>query len=86
MRFVQTFGAGCGYAVCKAFPLQFASLETIEMNATQKTAFRKLREHWGRMGFKRLGRSSNYMAINLDFVQPTIAEAMKSYERRKRAA
>lgn len=86
MRFVQTFGAGCGYAVCKAFPLQFASLETIEMNATQKTAFRKLREHWGRMGFKRLGRSSNYMAINLDFVQPTIAEAMKSYEKRKRAA
>jgi hypothetical protein len=86
MRFVQTFGAGCGYAIGKAFPLQFASLETIEMNATQKTAFRKLREHWGRIGFKRLGKNSNYMAINLDHLQPSIEEAMQSYEKRKSAS
>lgn len=86
MRFVQTFGAGCGYAIGKAFPLQFASLETIEMNAAQKTAFRKLREHWGRIGFKRLGNNSDYMAINLDHLQPSIEEAMQSYEKRKRAS
>jgi hypothetical protein len=86
MRFVKTFGAGCGYAIGKAFPLQFASTDAPTLSPERTAAFRKLREHWSRIGFKRLGKNSDYMAINLDKLQPTADDALASYEQRKSAS
>jgi hypothetical protein len=83
-RFLETFGAGCGIAICKPFPLQFEYgakkrpewVERMKLGSfeqDQKTATGKLEGYWGRLGFARL-LDTPYWAMNLGLVQPTRAD------------
>lgn len=83
-RFLDLFEDGCGYAICKPFPLQYeagrrkdpavlARLDTSRFVSDEKAAFRKLTEYWKRLGFHSLGRSG-YMVMNLDCRRPTLRE------------
>ncbi len=63
-RLINVLGVGCGLIVGKPFPL-VAHDDTLGGNraAALNAGQRRLRRHWQRMGFERLGRSAIY-ALN----------------------
>lgn len=67
-RLMDLFGGGCGIVACNPSPLQHshswtedrelrARLALDRFTSTEAVARRKLRSYWGRLGFRRIGRS-----------------------------
>jgi hypothetical protein len=85
-KMIDLLGGGCGLAVCWAYPLnpdagEFAKVpagwiprhggEAEEMEARQK-----LRRHFGRMGFRRVGRT-RYDALSVSQATPTLEDIVR---------
>ncbi len=67
-RLIETLGGGCGLVACKPFPLQLnpdlcrdgefkAKMQLDEFERDEETAFGRIRKHWSKLGFERVGRS-----------------------------
>jgi hypothetical protein len=81
LRLINLFGQDGAAVLLMPFPLQFddaswtpqeAALEAARMGVprlTQQEALGKLRTHWSRMGFRRLG-TGDYYALNPEFLRP----------------
>lgn len=87
-RLMNVFEPDDGLVVCKPFPLQFdsmqrrspverASLGLEGFSCTEAQAYRRLREYWSRLGFRRLGRSP-YFALSPVNVHPTFEQLYDS--------
>lgn len=84
-RTIQQFGHGCGYVVLKPVPLQIEPIRSAsdeswrtEMALEQfptdiEAGVRRLRAYYGLLGFQ-LIPDSEWMAINLDFMRPSLAD------------
>lgn len=85
-KMIDLLGGGCGLAVSWACPLnpdadEFARLPAgwIQRHAgknEEKEARRKLRRHFRRMGFRRVGRT-RYDALSLSQVTPTLEDIVR---------
>lgn len=63
-RIIDVLGVGCGLIVCKPFPLGAREDNAgAERTGILRAGKRRLRRHWQRRGFERLGRSEIY-ALN----------------------
>lgn len=84
-RTIQQFGHGCGYVVLKPVPLQIEPIRSASDQHWRKAmalerfpadidaGVRRLRAYYGLLGF-RLIPGSEWMALNLDFVRPSLAD------------
>jgi len=69
-RTIDIFGAGCGLAACRPWPLQFTPAYARDRKALKRLeapsvgrddAIHKLRAYWSRLGFWPLGESGIYL-------------------------
>jgi hypothetical protein len=94
-RAIDTFGAGCAAVILKPFPLQFsdpssrptnkasdweARMDTGSFESKQSIALTKLRRHWNRLGFQRIGRS-DYFALDLQAKQRSLRNIIQNHHK-----
>jgi hypothetical protein len=74
-RVISDWGHGCSLVIIKPFPLQFESKGHrakrspdvyADFKCSEAEAFRKLRAHYARLGFERIGRSMFYALCPLE--------------------
>jgi hypothetical protein len=83
-RLIDVLGGGCGLVACKPFPLQLnpdsladeefrAKMQLDDFEQDEKAAFRRIRKHWGKLGFERVGRSPVFI-LSLTYCRPNIED------------
>lgn len=87
--FIETFEPGVGLVIARAAPIDPPDLAPGEMDAPeyrQRRAHgvRKLREYWEVFGFVPVGPESEFLAMNLGLVRPSLAQAIRAWRSRKR--
>jgi hypothetical protein len=63
-RVFKEFGSGCSLAIIKPFPLQYSSNVTDANKKAFLDGQKKLRDYWGRLGFRRFG-NTHYSYLDL---------------------
>lgn len=83
-RFIETFSAGCGLAVCQPAPLQFsahkknderwqAEMRSEDFSQDEAKATRRLIRHCRRLGFRNL-RGTDIYALQIENTLPSLRE------------
>ncbi len=85
-KMVDLLGGGCGLTVSHIAPLRHDAHENLKVPASglprdasreeRREATRRLRSHFRRMGFERIGRTP-YYGLSMAHVTPTMADLIR---------
>src|ERR1043166_2778279 len=87
--FIETFEPGVGLVIARAAPIDPPDLapgetETPEYRLRRARGVQKLREYWEAFGFVRVSPDSEFLAMNLWLVRPSLVQAIRGWRSRKR--
>jgi hypothetical protein len=79
---IDLLAGGCGLVVCDIAPLRHEAHQFVGVPASwipsqdKREATRKLRRYFGRLGFRRLGKTP-YFALSMARLSPTLADLLR---------